>query len=300
MMMLGEFNTDSDLDIVISPSAINNFLHYREEFNAKELHPGGGKNTIVTFGGTVVHGANEWLIAQLQHRRRPSQKAYAEELSRSWDESMAQPGNKGFPSESRKAIFKRSYINTGLGMYDLILRSYDSGEIPVATEVPGFIILKEYAKKTGKLKTRVILRIVRDFIALRDDPEHPGKKIVVTYDFKTGDIKTRQEMMRDLQAGAYYLSPELKWNGKPFPLPYFSGKPVEISGVAVKFWHGEGVRPLVLDNWDLDKIKKNLISKSKQVNKAKKELQGLLPKKAHHKKSARKGAKASKKGKKKK
>lgn len=289
-LLLGEHRDNEPGDLAGSASRIASFTRDRARYLSEILiEQSKDEMQINFFSGHVVHAVNDWLVHQLQLGVVPTKEEYAAELFRRWDaglrERKALPLPKG---ESMKGWLRESTAR-GLSMYDKIVAAYDRHEVLIGTEIPNFFMLKDYERKTGNVKRRYILHTIFDFIALRPDPKKPGHATLVIYDFKTGPAQSRQKLDHDVQVLTYALFANRNWVGKRFPAPYFSGKDgFMIDRASVEFIYNGIKQPTTQRSWDLDTIRRTIISKLNQIHAAEAKLLGEAPAK---KKPAKRAAK---------
>ncbi|MDE2237457.1 MAG: PD-(D/E)XK nuclease family protein, partial [Elusimicrobia bacterium] len=238
------------------------------------------------FSGHIVHGSLDWAIARLQEGRRPSEEEFSNYFRRIWKQRMEEKPVALKPGDDMLG-WQESRLDVALGMYREALAAHDRGELFVGTEIPNFMILKEYERRTQKLKGEYLFRTIFDWVALRPDPDHPGHARLVVYDFKSGPMQTAQNLAKDVQALTYALFVRDHWVGRPFPYPYFSGdREFFIDGVDVEFVYGPQRQPALLTDWSIDLVRGILVRTLKRMDHEEKQLLGLLPRKKPKNKAA--------------
>jgi hypothetical protein len=288
-ILLGEHRENREGDLSGSASRMTQFsrdrTRYMSEFLIKQ---DGQEQNINFFSGHVVHAANDWLVHQLQNGKRPTTAEYEKELRRRWDEGIREFKAVGIPQGEDMEGWERESTIRGMHMYRQVVAAHDRGEVLIGTEIPNFFMLKDFKKRTEELKRRYTLHTIFDFIALRPDPKNPGHATLVIYDFKTGPAQSRQKLDKDLQVLTYALFAKLKWVGKDFMTPYLTGdRPYHIDDAKVEFIYGAIKQPTTITMWDLEMIRKKIISILNRIDASEKKLMaGPAERRAAKKKAA--------------
>ncbi len=290
-LMLGEHRENVEGDLAGSASRISSFRRDRQRYMSKILiSQDKAEQNINFFSGHVVHSANDWLVHQLQNGRRPSEDEYRHNLAERWDKGEREFKAIAMPEGESVDGMKRESTQRGVSMYRMVLAAHDRGEGFVGTEIPNFFMLKSFERRTEKRKARYILHTIFDFVALRPDPEHPGKYTVVIYDFKTGPAQSSQNLDKDIQAQMYAYFADRKWVRQDFPVPYLSGeKSLPISSVQVEFIYNAVKQSATVTPWDLEKARGTIIRTLNRIRATEAKLYGeIKDKPAKKAKSAKK------------
>lgn len=292
-LLLGDHRQGEAGDLTGSASRISQFRRDRTRYMSEFLIKQDGQEQNINFySGHVVHAANDWLIWSLQNGKRPTEAEYEANLRQRWEEGLHDIKAVGLPPGEDMRGWLDSRVEGALNMYRQVVAAHERGEILVGAEIPNFFMLKDREKRTEKVKRRYVVHTIFDFVALRPNPKDPTKATVVIYDFKTGPAQSRGKLEQDIQVLTYSLFARLRWLGKEFPTPYFSGdKPVTIEDVRVEFIYNALRQPTTIDNWSLDKIRKTIVSTLNGIHASEQKMLGVAPAK---KKPAKKGAKAAK------
>lgn len=298
-LLLGEHRDNRDGDLSGSASRIASFTRDRHRYLSESLIAVDlEEQNINFFSGHVVHAAQDWLIYELQNGRVPTKEEFSQQLRDRWNAGMREFKAVGLPPAHMSEGWLNASLTRAESMYDIVVATKKRNEVLVGSEIPNFFVLKDYARRTMKLKRRYILHTIFDFIALRPDPKNPGHATLVIYDFKTGPAKTRPKLNKDVQVLTYALFAHEKWVGQEFPAPYFSGdKGYMIDDVSVEFIYNKKLQPTDITRWSLDGVRRKIISTLNRINAAEQKLYGFTPggkpAEAEGKKPARKGAKKS-------
>lgn len=302
-LLLGEHRENVAGDLSGSASRVAQFRRDRTRYMSEFLLKQDGQEQNINFySGHVVHAVNDWLIWSLQNGRRPTPQEYERQLRDRWDEGLRDIKPVGLPQGEDMAGWLDSRVAGALNMYREVLAAHDRGEILVGAEIPNFFMLKDRQKRTEKVKRRYTVHTIFDFVALRPDPDRPGHATLVIYDFKTGPAQSRQKLEQDVQVLTYSLFARLRWVGKLFPTPYFSGdKGYIIDDVRVEFIYNAIRQPTTITNKSLDDIRKIIVRTLNGIYAGEQQMLGTAPAKKPKKdakaassKKGGKGAKAAK------
>ena len=278
-LMLGEHRENLPGDLSGSASRMASFSYNKQRYLSEALiKMDGEEQNINFFSGHVVHAAQDWLIFELQNGRKPTKEAFAEHLSRHWNEGLREFKAVGMPPAHMADSWLKASLTRAESMYDIVTKIYDRGETLIGTEIPNFFVLKDFQRKSGELKRRYILHTIFDFIALRPDPKRPGHATLVIYDFKTGPAKTRPKLNKDVQVLTYALFANEKWVGQQFPSPYLAGeKNYTIDDVSVEFIYSNKLQPTDINRWSLDGVRRKIIGTLNRIHAAEQKLFDLAP-----------------------
>lgn|GEM_PF-3357123 len=278
-LMLGEHRENVEGDLSGSATRIISFSRDRHRYLSEALiQVDMEEQNINFFSGHVVHAAEDWLIYQVQNGRIPSKEEFAQHLRDHWNAGMREFKAVGMPPAHLSEGWLNASLTRALSMYDIVVATKKRGEVIAGSEIPNFFVLKDYERRSGKLKRRYTLHTIFDFIALRPDPNRPGHATLVIYDFKTGPAKTRPKLNKDVQVLTYALFAHEKWVGKKFPTPYFSGdKGYVIDDVSVEFIYNKKLQPTDVTRWSLDGVRRKIIGTLNRIDAAEKKLYGYTP-----------------------
>ncbi|NNN06398.1 MAG: hypothetical protein HKL90_10900, partial [Elusimicrobia bacterium] len=278
-LLLGEHRDNVDGDLTGSATRIISFSRDRHRYLSEALiQVDLEEQNINFFSGHAVHAAEDWLIYQLQNGRTPTKEEFSRHLRDHWNAGMRELKAVGMPPAHLSEGWLNASLTRALSMYDIVVATKKRGEVLVGSEIPNFFMLKDYERRTGRLKRRYILHTIFDFIALRPDPKRPGHATLVIYDFKTGPAKTRPKLNKDVQVLTYALFAHEKWVGKKFPAPYFAGdKGYMIDDVSVEFIYNKKLQPADVTRWSLDGVRRKIIGTLNRIHAAEQKMYGYTP-----------------------
>ncbi len=278
-LMLGEHRDNVEGDLSGSATRIISFSRDRHRYLSEALiQVDMEEQNINFFSGHVVHAAEDWLIWKVQNGEIPTKEEFSRHLRDHWNAGMREFKAVGMPPAHLSEGWLNASLTRALSMYDIVVATKKRGEIIAGSEIPNFFVLKDYERRTGRLKRRYTLHTIFDFIALRPDPNRPGHATLVIYDFKTGPAKTRPKLNKDVQVLTYALFAHEKWVGKKFPAPYFAGdKGYVIDDVSVEFIYNKKLQPTDVTRWSLDGVRRKIIGTLNRIDAAEKKLYGYTP-----------------------
>lgn len=288
-LLLGEHRENLPGDLSGSASRMAQFTRDRSRYMSDFLlKQDGQEQNINFFSGHEIHAANDWLVWNLQNGRRPTEEEYVAHVREHWQAGVREFKPVGLPPGHDMEGWLRESTRRGLSMYRMVLEAADRGEVLVGTEIPNLFMLKDYERRTEKLKRRYILHTIFDFITLRPDPKNPGHATIVIYDFKTGPAQSRQKLSQDIQVRTYERFAHQRWVGREFPMPYFSGKEASyyIDDVSVEFMYNAIRQTATISSRGLEATRHKIIGTLNHINAGEQKMLGLKPAK---KKPAKKG-----------
>ncbi|MBI3549812.1 MAG: PD-(D/E)XK nuclease family protein [Elusimicrobia bacterium] len=284
-LALGEHRIDEPGDLKGSASRISGYMHYKERFRQELLVREDDKGSIFTFAGHVIHVTNDWLMWQRNNGKKPSWADYREMFDKRWERGLRLADAVTMPPADKIENSKRAFLIKARVMFRILNMIADRGEIILATEVPNFFYVRDYARRTQERRRRYLLRTVFDFVALRPNPDKPGHADIVIYDFKTGRTESREtnrqrkfRKSQHLQMLIYSFFAKQKWVGRRMPVPYFSGtQSYIIDDVKAELIFNSVKIPIEITPTDMDAIPALLIRQMNAIHRDEQMLTSVQP-----------------------